>query len=160
MRAPLNRSGGRRCEPHLSLRWVSRAEDGFGGVGGGGGPKEVGHRGLRYDAGMRSGCDCWRPRGAEVKTRVWRGEEKGGVGLRGCRGRVGVGWGVQIQASSAVGLAAKKTGPCRGNNNRQIAKIYTYIPIHERIHTAGGSCRKSLRKLRVCGWGRWQHQQY
>lgn len=48
---------------------------GLGELEGGGGPKEVGPQGLRYNAGMRSGCDCWRPRGAEVKTRLeGRGE--------------------------------------------------------------------------------------
>lgn len=82
---------------------------GFGGVGGAG-PKEVGPRGLRYDAGMRSGCDCWRPRGAEVKTRL---EGRGG-GLSGALGvqRSGGGQGASTNSSQfSCGPGRKKNRP-------------------------------------------------
>lgn len=39
--------------------------------------------------------------------------------------------------------AFRKDQAGRGNNNRQIAKIYTYIPIHERIHM----CWKNLQTV-------------
>lgn len=66
-----------------------------------------------------------------------------------------VGGGAISRAGSVVGGAEKiklkeKKRPCRGNDNRQIAKIYTYIPIHERVQAAAGTCRQSLHKVRMC----------
>lgn len=52
---------------------------------------------------------------------------------------------VRVQASSAV--VPGKDQASRGNNNRQIAKMYTYIPIHERIHTAGGTLQTVLAEM-------------
>lgn len=43
---------------------------------------------------------------------------------------------VQLRAST-------RFRPAEGNNNRQVAQIYTYIPIHERIHMAGTTSRQS-----------------